>query len=240
MQSPFIDSPTTSGFTIPYEMEGSPFISTDPITLAKKIKRKFFIGTDSYNPQVQGLLDAIFPNAYLVNEQVDDQKAGLTWFTQNFSQLPATRIEPREIAMTFPGASRVSISSASLKFIGWDPHGLAAPATRPVIADVTYSYAARTSLLTDPTSLFPIAYFPTVVTYKGNIVDYCGNVYVPVGTNLLSNGVTEPSWVFDGTTNPVIPSAPWIISSNIRQLDGPIWEQEVVRYNGSFVFPLPP
>ena len=221
-------------FSYPIETEGSPMVSTDAVTTAKIVKRRYFVLKQFYSPLPQASLDIYFPNCYLINEEVGEVKGSYQYFTRTYIQVPPSRSEPRQVSFTYPGQSLVNISSVSGQPIGFDPHGISAPSTRPIVATVTYSYAVRTSISINPAVLFavPSISFPK---YQGAPVDYTGLVAINKGTRTLSNGTSEPNFQIAGAVTP--PSVPpWIISVEISRWEGPIFQMEVVSYSGPFTF----
>jgi hypothetical protein len=232
---------------LPFECEGSPAISTDEVTRAKLIVRTYAQKKDNYNPLVQGVRDARFTNAVLLNEQQSQQQGPVLWFNRNYAEIPSTRIEPVFISFSYPGKSAVVLSKLTGLPIGWAPYGLAAPLTRQILAKATYSYAALASPSQNPSTLFTAPAL-SELTYKGSRVDYTGSVYVAVGqvsvpqpalvvfTGTPPTLVTTPQppiieqrYQFDGVVGGFFSGGNWIYSVNIRRWRGPIWEMEVIQ-----------
>lgn len=210
-------------FSFPVEVEGSPLISTDEITQAKIITRKYAVLTSSYSPLVQGTVDPVFLDCYLINETPAGIQGPIFFFNRNYAQIPDTRIESRIVTFTEPGRTDIQLSHITPTTIGWNQYGRSAPYTSPHVAEVTYTY-----------SLNPFAVVPdlTAILYDGAPVDFAGSVYTYVGnTTTMVDGlpVTEPTWEFVDDTVPSVSPSTWVVETNFRRWRGPIFETEVVE-----------
>ncbi len=229
MAEPYIDAL----IDFPVEVEGSPLISTDEVTASMHIKRSYAVAYQQWVRLAYNSRDPQFTTAPLVNEAGGNIQGGVLFFSRNYSEIPAARVEPREIAFTLPGRSAVQISSRTGGAIGWNPYGAVAPQTVPKLARVEYSYAAATSLAQNPATLFtPVT--ESALTYQGARVDFSGAVYVSVGDVSIPQGLTnpplvEPRWQFQGIVGGFFSGQDWIVSVNITRWRGPIFQREVVK-----------
>ncbi len=229
--SVFIDPVIDGDFSQPVEIEGSGVTSTDEVTNALIITRKYAVLRDNYTPLPQSTPDIIYTNAVLVNETTSSIQGPMQFFERHYSTIPIPRVEYREIPFTRPGQSKVVISTISGQAIGWNQYGAAAPYTRLVNAEVDFTY-----------QIGPFFAVPDIteisVTLPGSflsVVDYIGNVYIPGGfvvVPYLGNLITEQRWKFVGTTTPDTLPSTWIQNVNVTRWKGPIWQMEVIRITG--------
>lgn len=209
-------------FTYPREMEGSQAITINPVTRGLSVTRRYLIDVNHYTPStphIGSLRDARFPLAVLTSESTSGVSNGLLEFTRTFTEIPADRYETEQLTFTFPGRSRVNLSAKSGLPIYWDKYGQAAPYTRTVNARVEYKYSLSDLEAT----------MPTMITYGGLPVDYCGYVYISVGQVDLPGGATEERYVKDGQTDPFIAPTEFIHSVGVSRYEGPIFEHRIVR-----------
>lgn len=213
-------------FTFPREIEGSPSISTDPITGSLLITRRYVILKANYKPVAAGAKDPVFKDAYLINETADQVVGVLQFFSRNYAQLPATRTEPRRIAFTLPGKSAVQTSELTGRPVGWNPYGAAAPYTRDVNATVTISYELNPTVVVE--NITKIIYKGAPVDFVGSVYEFVGNVEVPRPGGVV---ITEPRFRYAGITFPNVISGIWIAEVSLQRWLGPIWEKQVVSVN---------
>lgn len=237
---PFYDG----NLTVPTEIEGSGAVDVDPVTSALIIKRKYCQLMANYQPPIPGFAtykDLQFTTAIFISEKVVANRNGLTYFDRVFATIPPNRSERRLIPFTLPGQSAVRMGAGGA--IGWDPYGVAAPKTRRVAAVVSFQYAyTPDGILADPINVF--GGVPQLqlsqITYKGKVVDFVGDVFVPAGTNYLSNNRTAPAYVYEGSTTPPNISAfsgvSWLESIEIKRWMGQIWECALVSVPPGGVF----
>ncbi len=229
-------------FSQPVEVNGSPLISTDPITRSKTIVRSYAQWKAFYNPLIYGAFvripDPQFPTAILIEEVTQQVDGPLMWFQRVYCEVPNSRNEPLVYAFSMPGKSAVTLSALTHQPVNWRPYGNGSPYTRAILANVAYSYAAGDPG-TNGANLFTI---PTLsrITYNsvtGPIsVDYVGSVYEYAGTRAITavqGGITvltgaEPNFVLVGSTSPASIPASWIAEANVRRWRGSIWELEVI------------
>lgn len=212
-------------FATPREVEGSPEISTDDVTLSIIVKRKFAVLTSSYQPTTRGLFDPIFGYPFIF-EATGQVSGSITFFDRTFASVPAPRTETRMVPFTRPGQPAVQISTISQKPIGWTPYGLCSPYTRLILANVNFSYQINP---------FSPSQAPanTTITYQGVPVDYFGSVFVPgryVIVATKGNLIPELQWVQKGQTNPPFLPSTWVQSTNVSRWKGPIWQMETVIF----------
>jgi len=213
-------------FTYPREIEGSPSLSTDPITGSLLITRRYVILKANYKPIEPAAKDPVFKDAYLINETADQVVGVLQFFSRNYAQLPATRVEPRRVAFTLPGRSAVQLSEITGKPVGWNPYGAAAPYTRDVNATVTISYVINPTVVVE--QLTKIVFNGSPVDYVGQVYTFVGNVEVPRPGGVV---ITEPRYRYAGLTQPFVISGNWIAEVSLQRWLGPIWEKQVVSVN---------
>jgi hypothetical protein len=213
-------------FTYPREIEGSPVISTDDVTGAKLITRRYVVLTANYKPLPQAQKDPVFKDAYLVNENMDQVIGVLTFFSRNYAQLPATRTEPRRLAFTMPGKSAVEISEISGRPVGWNPYGLAAPYTRDITGTAVISYEINPTVVVEEIS--KITFKGAPVDFVGPVYEFVGNVEVPRPGGIV---ITEPRFRYVGLTFPVAVVGIWVAEVGLQRWRGPIWEKTVISVN---------
>ncbi len=224
----------------PVEVEGSPILTVDEQTFSLHIKRNYAVRSALWQKLAFATPDPRFTDARLITEAGGSIQGPVLFFTRNFSQIPASRTQPREIAFTLPGRSAVVFSEVTHLPIGWNPYGAVAPQTVPLDAQVLYEYAAVTSLSQDPATAFaPVAV--SALTYQGARVDYSGVVYAFGGDVSLDRGpgqppLVEPRWRREGVVGWFTSGVTWVVSTNITQWRGPIYQREVVRIP-NFVLP---
>lgn len=229
-------------FSAPVEINGSPIISTDPVTRSKTIIRKYAQWKSFYTPLIYGTFakipDRQFPTAILIEEVPEQTDGPFCYFQRIFCEIPSARNEPIAYAFAMPGKSSVTLSARTGKPVNWRQYGNGSPYTRVILSNIAYTYAAG-----DPgvngANLFTI---PTLsrITFNsvtGPIsVDYVGDVYEFAGSRAITaiqGGITvlvdaEPNFVFVGSTSPRTIPATWIQEVNIRRWRGAIWEMSVI------------
>lgn len=229
-------------FSTPQEVNGSPLISTDPITRAKTVVRSYAVWKAYYNPLIYGNFVAIkdrqFPTCILIEEVPQNTDGPFFFFQRIYCEIPASRNEPLVYAFSMPGKSAVTLSAITGKPVNWRPYGNGSPYSRAILANAAYSYAAG-----DPgpngANLFTIPVLTRILynSVAGPIsVDYVGDVYEFAGTRAITaqqGGITvltnaEPDFVFVGSTVPRVLPATWIAEANVRRFRGSIWELEVI------------
>lgn len=220
-------------FSFPVELADSPLISTDEITGARLISRRFAQLKAEYVPLPQGNKDEIYTDAYLINEQVDSTYGVLTWFSRIYAEKPDSRVEPISVTFTMPGRSSIDVSFITGKFINWNPYGAAAPYSRPVTAECTYSYEINPMFGFDGI---------TFVSFNGAPVDFVGEVWKFIGNETIvdpsGNTITEQRWQLQGSTFPGFVPGIWVMENSIQRWRGPIWERRVIRvYTGLLTLP---
>lgn len=229
-------------FSVPVEINGSPIISTDPVTRSKTIVRSYAVWKAYYNPLIYGTFQRIpdrqYPTAILI-EEVPQQTEGPWFFFQRvYAEIPASRTEPQVYGFPMPGKSSVTLSAQTGRPVNWRQYGNGSPYTRAILASVAYTYAAG-----DPgvggASLFTIPEL-TRITYNSPTglisVDYVGDVYEFAGTRIITaiqGGISvlvgaEPSFVLVGSTSPRTIPAQWVQEVNVRRWRGSIWEMAVI------------
>lgn len=213
-------------FTYPREVQGSPVISTDDVTGAKLISRKYVVLTANYKPLPPAEKDPVFKDAYLINETPDQVVGVLTFFSRNYAQLPPTRTEPRRVAFTMPGRSAVELSEITGKPVGWNPYGAAAPYTRDITGVATISYEVNPTVVVE--QITKIVFNGAPVDFVGVVYEFVGNVEVPRPGGIV---ITEPRWRYAGLTIPFVISGNWICEIGFQRWRGPIWEKTVIRVN---------
>lgn len=218
-------------FSTAQEIEPSPIVSTDEVTRSLIVQRTFGVGVSNYVPLPQGSLDPLYPNTYLINETNASIQGPVKFFNRNYAEVPASWEEPRNIAFALPGKAAAVISSISSLPIGWNPYGVSAPYTKPLVANVQHSYAFVTPGF-DPRASFTIPAL-TQLSYDGVPVDYTGDVYVSIGQATVVQGgglpdIIENRFQFDGTVTGWTDGQDWVVSVDIKRWRGPIWEMEVV------------
>jgi hypothetical protein len=215
------DTVFDGNFETPIEIEGGPIFLTDDVTQALMITRQYVVKADNYVPLPQGTVDAFYKDAYLVQENPGSRQGPLFYFSRLYVQLPEERIEPRSVSFTVLGQSKADFSSVTLLPIAWNQYGAAAPATRNVVGQSTFTYSLDPNSFPKP----PI----TRNTYNGNPVDFMGYVYDYQGNVKVSDELTEPRWDLVGSTFYTLMPAVWVQEVNITRWRGPIWQMEVVR-----------
>lgn len=226
---PFFDCNIDS----PVEVEGSPSISVDEVTNSRIIKRAYAVKKDNWVKLGYAVPDPQISNSALINEAAGKIEGPVLFFDRNYAEIPAARVEPREVAFTLPGRSAVQYSKITGLPIGWSGYGAASPQTQFKVARVEFSYAKATSLAANPQFLF-IVPAVSALTYKGSVVDYSGNVYVSVGNVTIPQPtpnppISEPRFQLDGTVGGFFSGQDWVLSVNISRWRGPIWQMEVVK-----------
>lgn len=229
-------------FSTPQEVNGSPLISTDPVTRAKTVVRSYAVFKAFYTPLIYGTFVAIkdrqYPNCILVEEIPQGADGPYFYFQRVYSEIPASRDEPLVYAFSMPGKAAVTNSRQTGLPVNWRPYGNGSPYTRAILANAAYTYAAG-----DPgpngANLFTIPELSRI-TYNspsGPIsVDYVGDVYEFAGTRAITQqqgGITvlvnaEPNFVLVGSTTPRTLPTTWIAEANVRRWRGSIWELEVI------------
>lgn len=221
---PLLTNIIDGDFTHPVEIEGSPLITTDEITRAKIITRSYAVLNSYYVPQNQGIQDAFYKTALLVNEQPSSIEGPILFFQRVFAQVPSPRIETRTVSFTLPGKSLASFSLRSGGAIGWNPYGEAAPYSTPANATVTTYYAANALFAQPP---------KTRITYNGAPVDFVGTVYKNAGTREVfispTESTTEENWILAGSTSPLVIPGLFTVDVNVSRWRGNIWQMEVVQ-----------
>lgn len=237
-------------FDVPQEIEGTGMISTDPITRSKIIVRSYVVKTAFYQPLLYTnpalpvpdavVKDVQFPTAILVEENAGQIVGPLFYFTRVFAEIPVDRTEPRLVAFAQPGQAAAQFSQyRGGGAISWNQYGGGQPYTRNVLSSVAYSYKTNPNNFVIP----PI----TRITYQGPIgfsspapVDFVGDVYAYFGNRTFitapitgfsvgdGTNVTEPNWVLQGSTNPRVLPASWLMEVSIERWRGTIWEMAVV------------
>ena len=229
-------------FSTPQEVNGSPMISTDPVTRSKTVVRKYAVWKSYYTPLIYGSFVAIpdrqFPTCILIEETPQQVDGPFLFFARTYCEVPGPRNEPLVYAFSMPGKSAVTLSSLTHLAVNWRQYGNGSPYTRAILANAAYSYAAG-----DPgpngSLLFTIPTLSRIVynSVAGPIsVDYVGDVYEWSGSRAITQqqgGITvltgaEPSFVFVGSTVPRTLPATWIAEANVRRWRGSIWELEVI------------
>jgi hypothetical protein len=219
---------TIDGYLLtPQEVEGSPVIATDEVTLSFTIKRKYAVLTSSYVPSTSGLADPIYM-APFISESVTEIQGPVTFFERTFSTIPGPRTETRMVPFTRPGQPAVVLSGFTQLPIGWSAYGTCAPSTRLVLANVNFTYQIGP---------FAPEQAPaqTQITYKGSPVDYFGEVFVQgsevlIVSAVINQGVNvyETRWNPAGYTVPSSLPPQWTLNVNVTRWKGPIWQMEVV------------
>lgn len=219
-------------FYVAQEIHPSPIVSTDEITQSLIVQRTYGVGVSNYIPAAQGTPDPGYASTYLVNETHVGMEGPIKFFTRNFRQVPSAWNEPRTIAFTLPGKSGVITSAISSLPIGWNPYGIAAPYSQPMVATVYHSYAYVIPGL-NPEAAFTIP-ARTFLTYDSKPVDYTGNVYASIGQATVVQGgglpdIIENRFAYQGVVTGWSSGSDWVVSAEVKRWNGPIWELEVVK-----------
>ncbi len=229
-------------FSVPVEVNGSPMISTDPITRSKTIVRSYAVWKAFYNPLIYGTFQRIpdrqFPTAILIEEIQQQVDGPFFWFQRVYCEVPGDRTEPLVYAFPMPGKSAVTLSTLTGRAVNWRQYGNGAPYTRAVLSRVDFTYKAGDPGA-DGTLLFTIPALTRIVynSVQGPIsVDYVGDVYEYAGTRAIvsqQGGISvltnaEPNFVFVGSTVPRTIPTSWIQEVTIRRWRGAIWEMATI------------
>ena len=229
-------------FSVPVEVNGSPMISTDPITRSKTIVRKYAVWKAFYNPLIYGAFTKIpdrqFPTAILIEEVPEQVDGPFFWFQRVFCEIPGDRTEPLVYAFPMPGKSAVTLSALTGKPVNWRQYGNGSPYTRAILSRVDYTYRAGDpgpsgSLLFTIPTLTRITYNsvtgPISVDYVGQVYEFAGSRAITQqqgGITVLSNA--EPDFVLVGSTVPATIPEQWIQEVSVRRWRGAIWEMSTI------------
>lgn len=202
MSAPIIDG----DFSFPIEIEGSGARTFSQYnTFDYTLERLYAVNRLFYNPTIISVPDYQFPRAIMVEETVVKNDAAFTYIKRTFMTVPQQRIEGRNVAFTFPGSSRYSITSDGKA--SYDRYGNYKPATVYRQARVTYSYS-QGQVTTG---------FPTQILFQGQPVDFTGEVWNADASTYL------------GATDPIVAPDEWVVSDTCRRVRGNIWERELIQ-----------
>lgn len=217
----------------PVEIEGSPQITTDEVTGARLLKRRYAQRQTLWKKLAYASPDPFLSNAFLVNEMNDGGQGPVLFFSRNYAEIPAPRVESDEVAFTYPGHSAAQISAVTGRYIGWNPYGQAAPASRPTVVVVEYTYGLVPTPLTLPSTALGLV-AESALTFRGAAVDFSGPVFANAGTVSTPQPgdnppIVEPDFQFQGFVGGFASGADWIISVRYSRYRGPIWQRAVTK-----------
>lgn len=200
---------TDIDFTVPRQIQGSGLRTFSEFSTADFIVTRLYVqAANYYNPLPLSVADAVYKNAYLVEEVEEKREKGHVYFRRTFATIPSPRTERQEVVFTFPGESAIvstTVDGAPVK--RWDPHGKKKPASvyREARIDISYTLGA------------PSTGLPTQILFSDQPVDFVGNVYSEDGSRYL------------GATNPFIAPSTFVVSDVARRWRGDIWERTRTR-----------
>lgn len=200
-------------FAVAMEVQGSGQRSFSDVNTRDFLLVRIYVQLASaYKPLPISTPDAIYKDAYLVEESEERRDGGLVYFRRLYATVPSSRSERQEMVFVFPGQSAIVSSVVNgARVSRWDRYGAKRPAStyREALVQISYSLGAPSTSL------------PTQITFDDQPVDFVGSVYSEDGSEFL------------GHTSPLIAPSTFIVSDVARRWRGNIWERTRISVSRS-------